>query len=386
MVKLIRITTVPISLKILLKGQLNYINQNGYDVIGISSEGLDLSEVAKQEGIRVEKINMSRQITPIKDIISLIKMYKILLKEKPEIVHTHTPKAGLIGMIAAYFAKVPIRLHTVAGLPLMESRGFKKSILVFVEMITYFCATKVYPNSEGLKSYIIRNKFVKKNKVKVIGNGSSNGIDISHFNSDLFLNKNNNTIRESLKINKSDFVFIYVGRIVSDKGINELVKTFNKLCNFEKKIKLLLVGSYENKLDPVSHKTKQIIDLNEKIISVGFKDDVRPYFAISSCLVFPSYREGFPNVVLQAGAMGLPSIVSDINGCNEIITNNINGLIVKVRDEDMLFKAMKKICFDSELKEKLKSNSREIIISKYDRKYIWDLTIKEYNNFSNCLN
>jgi len=383
--KIIRTTTVPESLKILLKGQLKYINQNGYELVGVSSDKPELIEVSQQEGIRVQKVNMTRQITPLRDFISLINMYKVLVKEKPQIVHTHTPKAGLIGMIAAYFAKVPIRLHTVAGLPLMESIGIKKSILVFVEKITYWCATKVYPNSFGLKKYIIENKFINKNKVKVIGNGSSNGIDTSYFDPSLVSNKDKNTLRDSLKINKNDFVFIFVGRVNTDKGVNELVKSFDKLCVFEKKIKLILVGSYESKLDPLRKKTMEIIDSNEKILSVGFQNDVRPYFAIASCLVFPSYREGFPNVVLQAGSMGLPAIVSDINGCNEIITNNVNGLIIKAKNSDMLFNTMKIICSDNAMVKRLKLKTRQMIISKYERKYLWELILNEYNNLLKSL-
>ena len=127
--KIIRITTVPTSLKILLKGQLKYVNQNGYKIIGVSSNGKELFEVAENEGIDVIPINMTRKISPLKDLISLIRLYFLLLKERPVIVHTHTPKAGTLGMIASFLANIPIRIHTVAGLPLLEAVGFKRIIL-----------------------------------------------------------------------------------------------------------------------------------------------------------------------------------------------------------------------------------------------------------------
>ena len=383
MKKIIRITTIPASLKTLLKGQLRYVSQNGFDVVGVSSEGKELNEVALNEGVRVVSLNMTRVISPIKDIISLINLYLFLIKEKPDIIHTHTPKAGTIGMIASFLARVPVRLHTVAGLPLMEVNGVKRFILNFVEMITYFCATKVYPNSNGLKNIILDNKFTIEGKLKVIANGSSNGIDTSHFNPLLFNVKEKKVLKDKLNIVESDFVFVFVGRIVGDKGINELVSAFDKLCYVKNDIKLLLVGPYENKLDPLNRKTKLLINNNKKIISLGYQNDVRVYFSISNCLVFPSYREGFPNVVMQAGAMGLPSIVSDINGCNEIIDNNVNGLIVKVKSINAVYKAMLKISSDKSIFNKLRSNSRSLIKIRYERQLFWDLLLNEYKKLIN---
>lgn len=376
--KIIRITTVPSSLKVLLKGQLKFINNNGYEVVGISSAGKELNEVSNDEGIRTLELNMTRTISPFKDFISLIKMFIILVREKPDIVHTHTPKAGLIGMLASYIAGIQFRLHTVAGLPLLEKKGIKRNILNFVEKLTYKCSTKVYPNSFGLKDIILKNKFTETNKLKVIANGSSNGIDTSYFNPELFSIEENAVLKTNLGIKKTDFVFIFVGRIVSDKGINELVEAFDKICLVEENIKLLLVGPFEDELDPLQKKTKLLINNNDKIILVGYQNDVRPYFAISNTLVFPSYREGFPNVVMQAGAMKLPSIVSDINGCNEIIENNLNGIIIPVKKVKELFNAMIKIKRNEEHYNQFKRNCRSTIINRYDCKIIWNELFNEY--------
>src|SRR5690606_21493270 len=172
--KLIRITTVPISLRILLKGQLRYMSQF-YDVIGVSSPGKEVDEVREVEGIRVEEIEMTRKITPFKDLVSLWKLYRFFKKEKPDMVHSRAPKAGLLGMMAAWLAGVPVRLHTVAGLPLMEAKGLKRQILLGVEKITYASATKVFPNSQGLYDFILQEKLGNPEKLSIIGNGSSNG-------------------------------------------------------------------------------------------------------------------------------------------------------------------------------------------------------------------
>ena len=381
MKKIIRITTIPASLKTLLKGQLKYVSQNGYNIVGVSSEGNELKEVALNEGVRVVSLNMTRIISPIKDVISLINLFLLLVKENPDIVHTHTPKAGTIGMIASFLARVPVRMHTVAGLPLMEVNGVKRFILNIVEKITYFCATKVYPNSFGLRDIIIASKFTNENKLKVIGNGSSNGIDTNHFDPSLFSDHERKFLKNTLNIKDTDFVFIFVGRLVGDKGVNELIESFDLLSIKNNKIKLLLVGPYEDDLDPLQVVTKQKILKNRQIIFVGFQVDVRPYFDISNLLVFPSYREGFPNVVLQAGAMGLASIVTNINGCNEIITNNFNGLIIPKKDSNSLKESMQLFLENDTKLNECSRNSRNHIVEKYHCEIIWKLLVKEYDQY-----
>lgn len=381
MKKLLRVTTVPISLKVLLKDQLKYMN-NHFNVIGISSNEKELLEVQEEEGIRTISLSMSREITPVKDLLSLIKMIIVLMKEKPEIVHTHTPKAGIVGMVASFICRVPNRLHTVAGLPVMESYGNKKKLLLFVEKLTFACATKIYPNSKGLEKYILDNNLTKKEKLKVIGYGSSNGIDNDYFK------KTNNVLESSKNIIKkysleNQFVFCFVGRIVKDKGINELLSSFDKLSKKLPDIKLLLVGKQEEELDPISDTSQKILIENKNIISAGFQNDIRPYLSSSDCFVLPTFREGFPNVVLQACSMELPCIVTNINGCNEIIEHNKNGLIVEPKDKDELYDAMKKFLDDKGLADKLSLNIREDIIRKYDRKQFFEYLLKEYNEVIN---
>ena len=382
MKKLIRITTVPISFKVLLKGQLRFMASNGFDVKGVSSEGDELKEVIENEGIVMEAINMSRKITPFQDLKSLWEMWNFLRKEKPQIVHTHTPKAGIIGMLAARLAGVPHRLHTVAGLPLMEATGIKRKILNFVEKLTYSSATRVYPNSKGLYDFILQNNFTQSNKLKIIANGSSNGINTTFFSLAQVSEIERVTLREKLNIQPDDFVFVFVGRIVSDKGINELIKAFSELQTAENNeltgIKLLLVGGLESDLDPLNPETLAEINQNKDIISAGFQQDVRPFFAISDALAFPSYREGFPNVVMQAGAMGLPSIVSDINGCNEIIVEGENGLIIPSKNVEKLKEKMLTLARDKNVYVKLKEHRRRMIENRYEQSVVWNALLEEY--------
>ncbi len=376
--KLIRITTVPISLKTLLKGQHRFMFQNGFEVIGVSSSGKDLQDVERNETIRVAVLEMTRTISPISDLKSLWEFYALCKRERPTIVHSHTPKAGIVGMLGAKLAGVPVRLHTVAGLPLMEATGMKRKILDFVEKITYRCATKVYPNSRGLYDFILANNYTEKEKLQVIANGSSNGIDTTYFDSDIIPVTQRRELELQLGIQPNDFVFVFVGRLVGDKGINELISGFTHLKPETLSLKLLLVGSLEGELDPLQPETLKVIETHPNIISVGFQSDVRPYFAISDCLVFPSYREGFPNVVMQAGAMGLPSIVTDINGCNEIIVEGENGTIIPVKNVAAIVQAMQKMCSDIAYYNQLRQNARRMIQSRYEQRVVWEALLEEY--------
>ena len=384
MKKIIRIATHLGSLDNLLQGQMRFMSAY-YNVIGIGSDDDKKSikeKLAKKENIKVIPLEMTREITPIKDIKALFELYKVFKKEKPLIVHSHTPKAGTLAMVAAKIAGVPHRLHDVAGLPLVEAKGIKRKILNIVEKVTCYSATMVYPNSFGLQDIIIDSNFTNQKKMKVLGHGSSNGIDTSYFDPSLYSDDSNRKLREELSIDTSDFVFIFLGRIVRDKGINELVKAFKELSRKHNQVKLLLVGYYDKFTAQLLSETEKEIESNKNIITLEWQDDVRPFLSMSNVLTFPSYREGFPNTVLQASAMKTPSIVSDINGCNEIIKNDFNGIIIPVKNLEALENSMEKLLLDTKYYKYLIKNCRTSICEKYERKDIWKLWLQEYNQIS----
>lgn len=373
--KLIRITTVPVSLAGLIRGQHRYMTQQGFEVVGVSSSGNALQELSKAEGIRTIAVDMNRRMSPFKDIVSLWKLYRVLKKEKPTIVHSMTPKAGLLSMLAAKMARVPIRLHTFTGLIFPTSTGLTKKILITTDRILCWAATNVYPEGEGVKKDLINYNITKK-PLKVLANGNVNGIDTSFFSLNTVSEETKQQLRQELGLKESDFVFVFVGRLVKDKGINELVSAFSNLKGHN--AKLLLVGTFEEELDPLLPETLNDIESNNNILSVGWQSDVRTYLAIANALVFPSYREGFPNVVMQAGAMGLPSIVTDINGCNEIIIDNENGVIIPPKDENKLFEAMLSFIDNPFMVERMASNSRKLIVDRYEQRVVWNALLEEY--------
>ncbi len=375
---LIKAATVSESLDYLLKGQLKYLNKE-YDVIALAS-GIDSLKVVKErEGVKVINVRIFRQINLLSDLVSLINVYFILKNVKPTIVHSITPKAGLLFMVAAYFAKVPIRIHTFTGLVFPSKTGMLQRLLIFMDRVLCFCGTAIYPEGQGVKNDLINYKITRK-PLKIIGNGNGNGIDTSYFSRSALNESEIQQIRNIWQIKFEDFVFVFIGRLVKDKGINELVSAFIQVNQQHPQTKLLLVGGEEKELDPLKPETIGTIKNHPNIISTGFQPDVRLFLAVSYVLVFPSYREGFPNVVMQAGAMGLPCIVTNINGCNEIIEDGNNGVIIEPKNEKELEDAMSKLIIDTELRKTLAENSRKMIVNRFEQKYFWNELLKEYQS------
>lgn len=378
-IKLIRITTKAVSMRIILRGQLAFMNKY-FDVVGITSyDAMHFDKISKSEGIRTKVINFVRDINLFQDISALVKLLFIFLEEKPSIVHTHTPKAGLLGMLASWLTGVPVRLHTVGGMPLVEAKGLKRKLLNFTERLTYKCSHSVYPNSFGLRNIILENNLCPAHKLKVIANGGTNGIDAEFFSVASFSDPEGERkkLRDELSIKNDEIVFLFVGRLAAEKGIYELIDVFEELRN-QHRIKLILIGPFEQDYGIISNNYKNKIETNNGILFLGRFDDVRPYYLLSDVFVLPSYREGLPGAVLEAGAMGLPCIVTDINGCNEIIRDGFNGLLVKPKDRTSLKNAMQKLIEDSPLRIKLAGNARKAVISKYERHIIWNALLEEY--------
>lgn len=370
-IKLFRISTVSNSLAGLLKGQLRMLNEH-YEVVAVSSPGKEMAVLREREGVRTIEIPMERRISLVKDFVSLIRMIWLFAKERPYMVHSITPKAGLISMLAGWITRVPVRMHTFTGLVFPTATGRMQQLLIWMDRLTCACATHINPEGEGVKRDLMAYRITKK-PLLVIANGNVNGVDLTYFNRTDAIMKQAATYRQ-----EEGFTFCFVGRMVRDKGINELVSAFIRLHQQYPQARLLLVGPFEKELDPVLPETEKEIQEHSAIRFVGFQPDVRPFLAASDALVFPSYREGFPNVVLQAGAMGLPSIVTDINGCNEIIIPNENGVIIPSKDEEALYQAMENFLLHPEEVQRMAKKARPLVASRYDQQIVWEALLNEY--------
>ena len=316
------------SLDIFCKGQLKMFSEH-YEVVAVSSPDKELKWIEEREGVRTIPLKMARNIELWTDIKALWKMIKVMKKEKPYIVHSMTPKAGLISMLAAKICGVPVRMHTYTGLVFPTTTGMKQKILIWMDKLLCACATYINPEGQGVANDLKRFNITKK-PLHIIGNGNVRGIDADYW-------KSSND--EQKTKDEGQFTFVFVGRIVGDKGINELIEAFKRLKPHS--AKLILVGPYEENLDPIKPETKSEIDNNPNIEWVGM----------------------------------------NINGANEIIIPEENGLIIPSKDADALYQAMQRFIDEPELVAKMKVNARPMVIDRFEQKYIWNELLKVYQSF-----
>jgi len=364
--KLLIVTTVPETLTTILKWQPRFLNTH-FSVVLASSPDNKVSEVERNEGVPFYSVRMRRGISPLDDLLSILSMIRLLIAIKPTIIHSYTPKAGLVSMLAGFVCRVPIRIHTFTGLIFPTQSGWKKWMLVAIDKLICFCATRIVPEGHGVLSDLSKYRITSK-PLQVIGAGNIAGVDTSFFDpSNQAVLSACSYLRQQLSIPESSFVFCFVGRLNRDKGIKELVLAFLKL---PESAVLLLVGGVDETA-PIDYECQQVINGHPRIYALGFQSDIRPALKLSNVLVLPSYREGFPNVVLQAGAMCLPVIATDINGCNEVVRPGFNGWLVPVRDVGALADAMNAaiICAPSVL-ESMGNHARGNVQYFLSREYI----------------
>lgn len=373
--KIFRTVTVPQSIGFFEEVMMRLKNY-GYEIVVVTSPGKELDDFRQRHPQeKTIEVLMERRISIVKDLKSLWQMIGVMRKEKPYMVHSMTPKAGLLSMIAGWLTGVPVRIHTFTGLVWPTETGIKRRILMATDWLTCACATHINPEGQGVLNDL-KNHGICRKPMKVLGYGNVMGVDMERFNPARFTD---------VKKNEKEFRFIFVGRIVGDKGINELVEAFVRLNKEIPNTKLTIVGKYEANLDPIKPETLKVIEENPCIEACGPKygDALLVEYMKSDCFVMPSYREGFPNTVMEAGAMGLPSVVTDINGSREIIIHGENGIIVPSKDADALYEAMKLILVNAPLRQEMSVNARPLIESRFEKGYVQRCLIDFYEEILN---
>lgn len=361
--KIIRAVTVSQSIGFFI-GVIPALNAKGIEVVALSSPGKEMAEL-KEKGVPTVIIPMERRISVKRDFIALMALIRTFRREKPEMVHSMTPKAGLLCMIAAWLTRVPVRVHTFTGLVWPTAKGLQRRILMATDWLTCACATHVIPEGKGVMDDLQRH--ITRKPMRVLGYGNVMGVDMQRFS----LRPEIGKLAERLR-RQEVFTFLFVGRIVGDKGVNEMVEAFARLYAEHSACRMVIVGRQEEKLDPLKPETIQKMDAMEAIEMVGaqYGDDLIAWYAASDCFILPSYREGFPNTVLEAGAMGLPCIVTDINGSREIVEEGKNGIIVPPKDADALYQAMKRMIEDDLIRKSMAEHARPMIASRFEQGFV----------------
>ena len=376
--RLVRMTAGSMALKVSTRGQPRYMSEHGFDVTMISSAGWELPGVISLEGCPHIEVNLTRKLSPLSDIRSIYKLYRIFKKIRPDIIHTENLKANLAGPIAGYFAGVPVRIQTMAGLVSPTKKGLKGWLIRQAEILSFKFATDVWPNSHRSMEYMIRTKMVRASKTKVIGRGSTNGIDLERFNAAAINKERLEEIKRTVDHTEGDQILLFAGRMVKDKGVEELVAAFVRLQKEFPNCKLVLLGPQEADLDPLKEETIKTISDHDRIIHIQWTDEVEYYLTIATLFVFPSYREGFPNVIMQAGAMKCPVVCSDIVGNNEIVTHEVNGILHRSQDENSLYEAVRFALNNKAHMGQLALKLYHDMATYYNRYTIYELYIKEY--------
>lgn len=367
MQKIIRTSTIPLSLDLFCRGLLRELAQE-YEVVAVSSPDEELASLGEREGVRTEGVRMSRRIAPLSDLRALRRLVRLFRRERPQMVHSITPKAGLLSMLAARIADVPVRVHTFTGLVFPTVSGWRRGLLMLTDKITCRCATHVIAEGEGVRNDLLQYG-ITEGEVEILGYGNVRGVDLDYYDRTAETEAEAERIKMAIGAVPSTFTFVFAGRLVRDKGVEELVEAFCRLSDEGFDIRLLLVGGEECD-DPVSESAKEQMAGRPNIVRAGWQSDVRPYYAASDALVLPSYREGFPNVVLEAGAMGLPSIVTDINGSREIIAEGLNGTVVPAGNAEALYEAMRDMLVCPDDVKAMGGRARAMVAERYEQGFV----------------
>lgn len=376
--RVLHVATAALSLK-LMHGQLAFLREAGFEVTVMTSPGGELGAAGRSEGIETFAVPMAREISLLRDLQSLVRLYRVVRRLRPSITNVGTPKAGLLAGIAAWLARVPCRFYTLRGLRCETTRGLKRRILLLSERIACLCAHRVICVSESLRQRAVDLGIVQAHHALVLGSGSSNGVDASRFLLTPQLRNRVAELRQELKIPPEAQVVGFVGRLTRDKGVAELVKAFSRLCETSAAVWLLLVGDFED-ADPLPSDVRREIETHSKIIRTGFAPEVTAYYHLMDVLALPTYREGFPNAILEAHAAGKPVVATRATGVVDAVVDGVTGVLVPAGDAETLAKSLESLLRNKDLATSMGSAGLERVRREFQQERIWGALAREYSH------
>ena len=367
--KVLHITTVPMSLRF-LRGQAPFMARRGIELAAVTSPGPGIDEFRRSEGARVIEVPMTREIAPLDDARSLPELIRVVRALRPDIVHVHTPKASLLGLMAARVAGISRRIYHLRGLRLAGATGWAARVLEAAERLTMAMATDVVAVSPSLRAEVERRGLLPAGKTRVLAKGSGQGVDSAHFDPARFDAGWRGQRRSAMGYEDETVVFTFVGRATRDKGIEELGRAWRRVRDQVPGARLRLVGPFEPG-DAVSQDTADALAADPSVALVGPVGDPIEEYAIGDVVVLPTYREGFPNVPLEAAAMGLPTVATRVTGCVDAVVDGETGLLVPAKDESALAAAMSRYGLDPELRREHGRAGRDRVVRDFRPEPIW---------------
>ncbi len=375
--RIARIATVPFFLQHHLRAQICATAAAGHEVTLISSDGPEVQDLKTIAGVRFIEVEIPRQISPLRDFVALWRLFRLFRREKFDVVHSTTPKAGMLSAIAAHLARVPVRLHTFTGQVWMEKRGLVRILAKGGDRVTAALNTQCYADSYSQRDFIVAEKVATPEQVQVIGAGSLAGVDVQRFDPAPWAARKD-ALRAGLGLADNTKVITFIGRLTKDKGLEELVAAFKRLRAKGSDCLLLLVGPQDTEWATLSPDTREAIEQDARIRAVGYSSEPERFLAVTDLFCLPSYREGFGNVVIEAAAMGVPTVGTDIVGLRDSIVDGETGILVPPKDALALAGAIEQLLADEGHRRAMGEKARTRAISSFDARRVNAAVIAEY--------
>jgi len=377
-VRIARISTVPFFVLSQLKHQIESLNASGAQLVVVTSSGPEFPSLQALAGVRCELIEIPRSISPWRDLVALWQLYRLFRRNQIDIAHSTTPKAGLLSAVAAFMAGVPIRLHTFTGQPWVDMTGPMRLIARASDRLIAMLNTRCYTDSASQRQFLIEQGVVSADKLFVIGAGSLAGVDLDRFNSARFSDQQRLALKDKLEIPRVAPVLLFVGRITADKGVRELLTAFRELKATGSSAHLIFVGHFDSEIGGGAGLARRDIEGVADVHIAGFTECPEAYMAIADILCLPSYREGFGTVVIEAAAMGVPTVGSDIYGLSDAVDNGVTGMLVPPRNHSALAAALSALLADEDKCRKMGQAARRRAEMLFDAKQVNAKLIAEY--------
>jgi glycosyltransferase involved in cell wall biosynthesis len=375
MPKLLLLSTEPITFKLLLSGQPKLMKEEGWELLLVSADGREVQSICRAEGVRHEVIPFVKGVNYVEDFISFWLLFQLIRKERPDVIHSYDSKAGFLGMLAGSLVGIPHRIHSITEMP-VHTKDPQKG-LTFLEKWTFSNATSLWVNSTGMLSFFTSNSGIDADKFKLLGSGSTLGVDLEKFNRQVL--KENHLVAATMRIlpGENDFIILAIGALTKRKGVEDLIAAFLK-SKIVSRSKLVLIGTFEQEEESLSQETIQTIREHPRVVQIDWTDHVEHHLALADVLVQPSHEEGFSNVLLEAAAMQVPIICSNCIGNASFIKQQKTGLVFPVGEVTVLKEAMEFAFVKRDTLASYTDALFEEVQAKYDRKVMRKLQVDAY--------